>query len=378
MTVRAALFGVLLCSSCAAQKAPTLRPRTADDSRTAWNVLCRETAHNAPCATLLSADLRVLVDGKPLEAAAVSVEQSTPAVEIVLDALNTPLTDLQRSRLALQDALRRLPSTLPYAVSLFVVADSKPQSSRDALDGWELLKSELYVARIGPSQSTAELLAGLDRYQPTLRRIDTAQAAPGAMERVHLSLQALGFLAGAVKNSKEPNLMLWIGPGWPSVHLNDSGLRGQVFDSVLYFDGALRQSRVTLSALDPTGAGTSRPAENSEGALTAALSHAPHAATHGGEGGADLFRAYLTPPRSAREAQPNDLLLPVLAGHSGGTVQVMSNDTAGGILRFLADVPALWTVRTPSAVGAGPYHMLQFEPLRTGIMLRSATGFYAR
>lgn len=373
-----ALACFVVCGSTFAQKTPTLRPRTAEDSRAAWNVLCREITTNAPCQTLLGADVRVLVDGKPLDASGISVEQSTPAVQIVLDALNTPLEDLQRSRLALLEALDRLPATLPYAVSLFVVADSKPQSSRGALDGWELLKNELYVARVGPSQNTAELIAGLERYGPTLRRIDSAQAAPGAMERVHLSLQALGFLAGAVKNGTAPNVMLWIGPGWPSVHLNDGGLRGQVFDSVIYFDGALRQGRVTLSALDPTGAATSRPAANNEGALTAALSRAPHAATHGSEGGADLFRAYLTPPRSAREAQPNDLLLPVLAGHSGGTVQVMSNDTSGGIARFFAEVPALWTVRTPFAVGAGPYHRLQFVPLRAGITLRSATGFYAR
>ncbi len=172
--------------------------------------------------------------------------------------------------------------------------------------------------------------------------------------------------------------MLWIGPGWPSVHLNDNGLRAQVFDSVIYFDGALRGGRVTLYALDPTGAGTSHPAGNSEGALIAALSHAPHAATHGNEGGADLFRAYLASPRTAREAEPNDLLLPVLASHSGGTVQVMSNDTAGGIARFLADVPTLWTVRTPAAGDGGPYHSLQFVPLRAGIVLRSASGFYAR
>ena len=79
-----------------------------------------------------------------------------------------------------------------------------------------------------------------------------------------------------------------------------------------------------------------------------------------------------------RAAEPNDLLLPVLAGHSGGTVQVMSNDTAGGIVRFLADVPVLWTVRTPVAGGTGTYHSLQFQPLRAGLALRSASGFYAR
>lgn len=360
------------------QKAPVLRPRTAEDSRAAWNVLCRETADNAPCKTLLGADLRVLVDGKPLDASGISVEQSTPAVEIVLDALNTPLTDLQRSRLALLDALRKLPASLPHAVSLFVVADTKPQSSHGAMEGWELLKNELYVARLGPSSDPAALAAMLDGYQPTLRRIDSAQAAPGAMERVHLSLQALGFLAGAVKNAAAPNLMLWIGPGWPSVHLNDSGLRGQVFDSVIYFDGALRQGRVTLYALDPTGAATDHPAANGEAALGAALNHAPHALAHGGEGGASLFRAYLTPPTSAKQAEPNDLLLPVLAGHSGGTVQVMSNDTTGGIQRFLADVPALWTVRASQTAAGGPYHSLQFEPVRAGTSLRGAHGFYAR
>ncbi len=97
------------------------------------------------------------------------------------------------------EALHHLPASLPYALTIVVVADAKPRSLHDALDGWELLKKELYVARIGPSQSTAALVAGLDAYQPTLRRIDNVQAAPGAMERVHLSLQALGFLARAVR-----------------------------------------------------------------------------------------------------------------------------------------------------------------------------------
>ena len=363
--------------------APSLRTRTAADALLTVDVICRQR-NGAACGSLPAASVRVRLDGRQIPENSVRATREMPQVYFLLDAINTPREDLVRSQEALVDVLRTSRDHLPYQASVLIVADTKPvfKGTHDNVGGWELLKNELYLARIAPSSDGIFLANTLTGYSPALRRIGNAQAGEGGIERVHLSLQSLSFVAAAVKDVSTPKMLLWISPGWPYVHMTQGGLAAQVFDSIVYFDGALRDTRMMLYALDPTGAATDHSAnqENLQPILRAGLGQNSAAISEPPSNtGSESYKAFLAPAESAHNADPNDMLLPVLALHSGGTVQAASNDVRGGILHFLDDTGAMFSVSFPALEsGKGIYHPLSLDTPSENDILRTRSGFYAK
>ncbi len=389
-----ALLVMLLHVAAPAQTAPTAPPklqvRPAADQRLLFDVVAhRRTGETGE--SLTADKLRVRLDGKLLPAGELTVVQEHhPEIVFVLDAINCSREDLVRSQGALVEWLRSAGERLPFQTSILIVADVKPQFSNMAggsagtVASWELLKDELYVARLTPTHNSTELIAKLNSYRPGLSRLGTALQTISGGERVHISLQALSFFAAAVQDAPTPKLVLWISPGWPFVHMTEGGYAGQLFDSIVYFDNLLRSARVVLYALDPTGAATDHTAPP-EGALLATRPGV--GAQRGGSlyfptapAAAEYYKTFLAPVRSAKSADPNDMVLPVLALHSGGTVQLNSNDLLGGIAHFASDAEALYSVAFPAskATGQDAFHALKLDVPGSDGAARTRIGFYAR
>jgi len=363
---------------------PQLQTRPPADNRLFLDVIA-PTRNGSPAEPPSADSLRVRIDGKQVPAASLTVTHPAAQLMFVLDAINTPRADLVRSQQALLTWLHNAGERLSSDTSILLAADTQPTFKglpSGSISTWELLKNELYVTRIPPSRNPAELAAKLAAYNPGLSRLGEAADAIIGSERVHISLQALSFVAAAMKDSPAPKLMLWISPGWPYTHMTEGGYASQLFDSIVYFDDALRSARLMLYMLDPTGAATDHPAPNGDALLAmrpGALRSGGPAHNPGGDVGSGFYKTFLDPVRSPRDADPNDMVLPVLAIHSGGAVQTMSNDLLGGIVRFAADAAAVFELSfpAPSFPRKTSYKNVEISQPALGGVLRTRTGFYA-
>jgi VWFA-related protein len=204
------------------------------------------------------------------------------------------------------------------------------------------------------------LLATFDQHETALRSIRRSEGFYGAVERYQLSLNALQGLVSKEAQTPGRKVVIWLSPGWPifsgpQLELTDKDQRS-LFASIVSISTAMREARMTLYSVNPNGAGTGIGTQVS------------------------IYREFLKPVKAAKNAQPGNLALEVLATQSGGLVLPPSNDIAGLITSCVADTDVFYTLSVELAPADPPntYHAIDVKVETPGLTARTRTGYYAQ
>lgn len=298
-----------------------------------------------PLGGLQQQDFTLYDDKQPQKIIAFrAVEGATadPPVEVVLvvDEVNTSFQDAVIERQEIERYLRQSGAQLPQPVSIVFFTDAGALGS-------------------APSRDTKALIADLNKTKIPLRSIKRSQGYYGAIDRLQLSVNTLGQLADHEAVRPGRKLVVWISPTWPLFSgpiLPVSGKPQQdVFRSVVAVSDALRRARITLYNVNPTGSASVA-------------------------GSRDYYKAFLKGVSAAKQAQPGNLALQVLAYQSGGLVLNSTNDIAGAIAACISDANSFYVLSFDAAAGEGPneYHALDIKVDKPGMVARTRSGYYAQ
>ena len=330
-------FILLLSAACSAAAQQPISPRTIH-----LNVAVTEKS-GSPVTSLTQQDF-TLTDNNAA-ASITAFRAVTPAAEpvqvvLVLDAVNTPFTEVAYEQGQLQKFLRSNEGKLPYPTNLAVITDTGTQSEQSfTTDG-------------------NALSASLDHYSAGLRTIRRDTGIYGADERLELSLKAVrqltGYVAGLPPGRK---MLVWLSPGWPLLSgpriVLDAKQQKQIFANVISFSTQLRAANVTLYSVNPLGA--------QENLLRA-----------------NYYQEFLKGVGSPGKVDLGDLALPVLALQSGGLALQASTDVAGMLRRCFEDLQSWYeiSIDSPPADVPETYHHLDLKVDKPGLSVRTRDGYY--
>jgi VWFA-related protein len=322
--------------------APAAKP---SDNRITLDIVVNDHSGN-PVAGLTQQDFTVLDNKQPQQILSFkAVGQTTPADEqvqivLVVDAVNTAFSRVAFERDQIQKFLLRDGGKLAHPVSLDFFSDS----------GLDMQQT--------PSEDGNVEVANLNQHETALRSIRRSEGFYGAADRMNLSLRAVDQLASYEAQRPGRKLVIWISPGWPllsgpNVQLT-SKQEQELFNAIVAVSAKLRESRITLYAVDPLGTSDA--------------------------GGFRTFyyENFLKGVRTPRQTQFGNLALQVLAAQSGGRVLNSSNDVAGEIERGVRDANAYYVLsyEMPAADGPNDYHAIEVKMSQSGLKAQARSGYY--
>src|ERR1039458_7763387 len=294
---------------------------------------------------------------------------SDPPVEAVLliDNLSSGfavLADLQRN---LTEYLQKSGDRLPLPMSLVFLTDQglkmQGKPTRDPKIMLANLESNPTV------QQATQMSAGYDRW----------------MEIRQKSLTALDVLAVDLNKRPGRKLVVWISPGWAAFEAETSQKtakeREALFTFIVGISTLLRESGITLYAVDPRGANTRGSTGDSRYETQDYERSGNNQQYKDSIGGNNFkYKDYLKGVTSPKQADNGDLMLQVFAAQTGGNVLFGSNNTAQLIDRCLEDAQSYYelTFTLPNATQANEYHGLQVQIDKPGLKARSRMGYYAQ
>lgn len=256
------------------------------------------------------------------------------AVLLVLDEANTDRGQMPILRASIEAFLRRHDGHLTAPIALFLLSDTGlKQQTAFSLDG-KMLASVVH------------------QLKPSLRTITAAQGAQGALERFQVSVRALSSIAENGNKLPGRKLIIWTGPGWPTLAGGESNYnaRGHAlnFNAILSLSAELRESRTEICSA--------------------------------GGGSEFFYQQFLKGVKLDRDANSGNLGLQILAVQSGGRTL----DSANGshldslINTCLADAGPFYTLTfdPPAAAHADEYHDLSVRLSKPGLKARTNTGYY--
>jgi VWFA-related protein len=345
-------FACLLPPAGAQLQARSVSPPPAADRRLVLDVVV--TDHSGkPTPGLEEKDFSVLDNGHEQqilsfrasggEAVPAGSQPAEPPVKIILlvDEVNSDFRRVAYERDQIKQFLQKNEGVLKHPLSMAFFTDQGTQ-----------------VQNASSTDGNA-LLAEFDEHQTALRSIRRGAGVYGAIERFQLSMNALESLAQT--EGKEPGrkLVVWISAGWPllsgpGIELTSKN-QASLFSSIVDISTALRQARVTLSSVNPEGAG---------GGVTQDF----------------YYETFLKPVTRAKDTQIGNLALQVIATQSGGLSLPASNDIAGQISRCVADVDSYYTLVVDQAPADAPdsYHTLAVKVAKPGLTARTRAGYYVQ
>ncbi|MFZ0199283.1 MAG: VWA domain-containing protein [Candidatus Sulfotelmatobacter sp.] len=355
--LRLLLVLLLPVSAALGQENPTpqLQPRTAappaptGPSREIGLDVQVTDKSGAPVRGLQQQDFTILDDKRPQNILSFHpVDNGTTstddAVEIVLvvDAVNASFDAVTYERSELKKFLLQNGGKLAQPVSLVVFTDTGTK-----MQG-------------GASRDGNALAALYDQYDTGLRVINRSAGFYGAAERFDLSLKTLRQLVEYKGGQPGRKLMIWFSPGWPllsgpNIQLSAKDAQ-RLFSQIVGFSDGLRQSRITLYAIDPLG-----------------LADA---------GGVriNFYQEFLKGVTSPSRLEPGDLGLQVLAVQSGGRVLNSTNDLTTAIAECAADANSFYVLSFAPARAdrVNEYHAIGIKVDKPGVVARTRTGYYAQ
>jgi len=334
---------------------PQLQPRTAEPSKPggpdreiSLDVQVTDKS-GAPVRGLQQQDFAVLDDKRPQNIVSFHAvdnggDSTTDPVQVVLvvDAVNTGYNSISYARSELKKFLLQNGGKLAEPVSLVVFSDTGSRMQQ------------------GSSRDGNALAALYDQYETGLRILNRSAGFYGATERFDLSLKTLAQLIEYEHTQPGRKLMVWFSPGWPllsgpNVQLTYKQAEG-LFKTIVGLSTGLRESRISLYAIDPLG-----------------LADA---------GGVRIsyYQEFLKGVPSPSKVNPANLGLQVLAVQSGGRVLNSSNDLTAEIADCAADASSFYVVSFNAARAdrVNEYHAIGVNVDKPGITARTRTGYYAQ
>lgn len=348
----AALSGILICACgfaglvpCQAQVTPT--PSAAPPQSKQPDALDRPGRFSlevsvtgpdgSPMDGLTAADFHLEDSGKPSRIFSVSHGGAADPFQLVLivDELNP---ESRHIRDAAQEFLRRDGGRLAWPVSAYVLDTSGLVSvgepSRDGNALAELIAHPRDHVDVGLMRHPV-----MTHFSDPDRMLD-----PGFAET--LSRNALGSIILRLREQPGRKLVLWMGAGWPPVHIQMEKLLG----SITEFSTRMREARMVLDWANDEQPGWYR---------------------------RFLLDDFARPAISESMAVPERLALPVLAVQSGG--QILSGPKMAEALPGLVQqAKAAYTVTFDPAYTntVDDYHALTLTVNRPGAVVHTGAGYY--
>jgi VWFA-related protein len=355
--LRSLLVPLLLLSAASGQNnpQPQLQPRASEPAKPSGpeheislDVQVTDKS-GAPVRGLQQQDFAVLDDKRPqnilsFHAVDNGGDSTTDPVQVVLvvDAVNTGYDSISYARRELKKFLLQNGGKLAQPVSLVIFTDTGTKMQQgSSRDGNTL--AELY-----------------DQYETGLRIVNRSQGFYGATERFDLSLKTMKQFIEYEHTQPGRKLMVWFSPGWPllsgpNVELTPKESQ-QLFNTVVGLSTGLRDSRITVYAIDPLG-----------------LADA---------GGIRIgyYQEFLKGVTSPSKLNLGNLGLQVLAVQTGGRVLNASNDLTAEIAKCAADATSFYVLSFNAARAdrANEYHAIGVNVDKPGVTARTRTGYYAQ
>jgi VWFA-related protein len=264
-----------------------------------------------------------------------------PPVEVVLviDMLNLPFQQVAYVRTQVDAFLRQNSGHLkqPTSVALLTDAGLRVQP-RPSLDG----------------DAIATVVNGIKEH---VSSITPAMGGEGWVERFQRSAKAMDNIAQNLLKKPGRKLVIWVGPGWPMLNRPSDGYTDKQqrrnFDSIVEMSTALREARITMYSVSPV--------------INLQAGQNPL-----------LYQRFLTPVKTAHEAEAGNLGLKVLVTETGGKIMGPNNDVVAQINRCIEDANAFYRISfdPPAAEHANEYHDLKVVVDNPGAVVRTNTGYY--
>lgn len=270
-----------------------------------------------------------------------TVQAGPVEVVVVLDAVNTDLSDLSYERDQVDKFLRADGGHLAYPTSLAIFTDTATQLLQES-------------TRDGNALSAALDANGIEH-----RVVTRSAGFWGADERLSLSLNGLSQIAARESTRPGRKVILWISPGWPYLSGPredlDNAQRQQLFAQVTSMSTQLRLAGITLYSVDSLGAGENVGAEY-------------------------YYEEFVKGVAKADQVEAGDLALQVLAVQSGGLAVNAGNDIVSHLQQCIADVGPYYEISfvAPPAEHVNEYHQIEVKVDRGGLTARTRAGYYAQ
>jgi VWFA-related protein len=270
-----------------------------------------------------------------------SARQAKLGFVLVIDAVNASYQNVARQRIEIDKFLRAEGGQLAFPVALVLVTD----------------KGNQVIANF--SSDGNALSAVLDREDSPLRTIGRSGGGYAALDRWHISLEAMHHLDASVAGPPWRTVVIWVSPGWPllsgpNIQLSAKDQQ-QIFTEIVSFANQTVQSKITLYSVDPLGAGES-------------LMRASY------------YEEFLKGISRSDQTKIGNLGLPVLAVQSGGLALYSSNDIAGMLQECTVDAARFYEISFDPAPAGHPdeYHHLEVKLAKPGLTARTHQGYYAQ
>jgi VWFA-related protein len=297
----------------------------------------------APVSGLQEGDFTLLDNKTPHPITSFRAVNGTEPISVILliDAVNTDYIRVNTVRQQLDSFFSSKGSHLAHPTTLAFFTDSGTEIQQGFTTDGAVLKSTL------------------DQYTIGLRSIRRSAGFYGATERFDLSLKTIKQFAAAYSRQPGRKIILWISPGWPllsgpGVQLEQK-MQDHVFGDIVHLSTALRESRITLYAVNSLGAGQDM-------------------------GSLFYYRDFLKGITKPSQVDVGDLALQVLAVQTGGLALGANNDIARMLQTCLDDAGAYYeiTFDPPPAEHPNEYHSIDFKLTKPGLVARTFTGYYSQ
>jgi VWFA-related protein len=294
-----------------------------------------------PVAGLQRQDFTVLDNNAPQQITSFEAlgPQAPVQVLMVVDAVNTTITNMAYEREQIDIFLRSNGGHLAHPIQLAIFNDTGTQ-----------------IQQAATSDGT-QLSASLDKSTTGLREINRSTQFE-YQDRLNLSLRTLQSLIAKEGQLPGRKLIFWISPGWPllsgpQVDL-DARQQQQIYSQIVTLSTSLRRNNITLYSIDPLGSGQSVQQEF-------------------------YYENFVNGIKKPGQAELADLSLQVLAQQSGGLVLHATNDIATHIQQAMDDTSAYYRIAydAPPTEQTDEYHRIDIKLATPGLIARTRTGYYA-
>ena len=277
-----------------------------------------------------------------IQHAGINAASPRPPAELIilLDAVNCTFQSMQLERQNIVLYLLRNGGRLNQPTTIILLTDTELKiQPKPSMDGNALAKA-------------------IEKSPNPVHTLHYAAGYAGEMEREEWSLRNVSKLA--IYESARPGrkLVLWISHGWPPLdqsdnYLSDYYLKG-IFRNVVQLKNELVAARITLDAIDPRGP---VPGVN------------PF-----------YYLDYVKPLTRYTEARSPNLMLEVLATHTGGRVLDISTDILSEIDLCLSDLNSWYTLlyNAPPSTKPDQFHAIAVRVNRPNTQTRAISGYYSQ
>lgn len=305
-------------------------------------------SNGKPVSGLTMQDFTLFDNNQPRKIEVLESSTPTPSrdndnraqVLIVIDAVNTALTDVSYVRQQMVEFLGRNDGKLDRPVSILLFNGNGVQKLG------------------GPTRDGTMLMKAVQQADVSLHPFRRSQGFYGDVERIQFSLDALNSIA--IQQFKQPGrtMILWLCPGWPLLPWANSTPTQQQLDSifgqVVGMSTNLRLAHISLYSMDPN-----RMPDSMEW---------------------NRYKDYLKPATSSKRVEMGNLALQVLATQTGGRALNFSNRyLSEEIADTLTDADATFYTfhfNAPVAAHKDEFHSLKVAVNKPGLTVHTNVGYY--